>query len=168
MAQKYHKYEKLGTDPVLTLGHGICPQKMESIKVRLIRIAVHLLILYGFYKLGSWIQDVLHLFIPGSVIGMMLLFTLLATGVLKVRWLEAGLQFMVRHLSLFFIPATIGIMNYLDLFQGKGVLLILIVLISTVLVMATSGLMSQWLITKKEKGNTYSAEKPGGRGEERA
>ncbi|MFD2209781.1 CidA/LrgA family protein [Virgibacillus halophilus] len=136
----------------------------------MVRIAVHILLLYGFYQVGNGIQQLFHLFIPGSVIGMVLLFILLATGVLNVRLLEEGLQFMVAHLSLFFIPATIGIMNYLDLFQGKGILLILIVLVSTVMVMATSGLVSQWLVMRKNKRNAHvqTAGELGGRGEERA
>lgn len=119
--------------------------------MNVVRIAVQILLLYGLYLVGDFIQRTLHLFIPGSVIGMVLLFILLVFGVVKVRWLEAGLQFMVRHLALFFIPATIGIMNYFDLFKGKGMLLIAIVLFSTVLVMGSSGLTSQWLVNRREK-----------------
>lgn len=81
---------------------------------------------------------------------MILLFILLSTNLVKVKWIEEGSHFIIKNLTLFFIPATAGILNYLDVFSGKGFLLILIVLISTVLVMAGSGLVSQWIIKRRE------------------
>lgn len=91
-----------------------------------------------------------NLFIPGSVIGMILLFLLLSTNILKVSWIEEGAQVIIRHMILFFIPATVGIINYFGLFSGRGFLLIVIVLISTVLVMVGSGLVGQSLARRME------------------
>ena len=81
---------------------------------------------------------------------MILLFILLITNCMKLSWIEDGTKLFVNHLTLFFIPATVGIVNYLQLFSGKGLLLIIIVLISTGLVMGISGNISQWLVSKKE------------------
>lgn len=81
---------------------------------------------------------------------MIILFLLLAANVIKPDWIEEGARFMVDHLVLFFIPATVGIINFFDLFAGKGFLLIFIVLFSTVLVMSSSGVTSQWLMARKE------------------
>src|SRR5699024_11942833 len=83
------------------------------------------------------------------VISLLLLFILLISNVLKVEWIEEGAQFFVNNLVFFFIPAKVGVMNYFDLFKGKGILLILIVLISTILVMGSSGLVSQSLAKDK-------------------
>lgn len=118
--------------------------------VHFIKIVIQISILYIIYQIGNWIQEALNLFIPGSVIGMILLFLLLCFGILKPSWTEVGAQFMLRHLAFFFIPATVGIMNYLDLFQGKGILLLVIVIVSTLLVMLTSGWVSQLVLTRKE------------------
>ncbi|WP_342748219.1 CidA/LrgA family holin-like protein [Virgibacillus ndiopensis] len=118
--------------------------------LRICKTIIQIAILYGLYIIGSWIQHSLHLFIPGSVIGLILLFILLSTNVVNMKWIEKGAKFFVAHLTLFFIPATVGILNYFDVFSGKGFLLIIIVLISTVLVMGGSGLISQWMIRRKE------------------
>ena len=67
-----------------------------------------------------------------------------------MSWIEDGTRLFVSHLTLFFIPATVGIVNYLQLFTGEGILLIIIVLISTALVMGISGVVSQWFVRKKE------------------
>lgn len=118
--------------------------------MKFIKIVVHIAVLYSFFLIGNVIQEFFHLFIPGSVIGMILLFVMLITNRLNVQWLEEGMQFMIQHLPLFFIPATVGIMSYFNLFAGKGILLILIVLLSTILVMSGSGLVSQYLARGKE------------------
>lgn len=118
--------------------------------LKVIKIIIHIIVLYGIYLIGNWIQVALNLFIPGSVIGMMLLLVFLLTNIIKVTWIEAGAKLIINHLTLFFIPATVGIMNYFSLFKGNGFLLILIVLLSTALVMAVSGVVSQWFIRRKE------------------
>lgn len=107
-------------------------------------------LLYAIYLIGSWIEQTFMLPIPGSVIGMILLFILLLTRGIKDTWIQDGASWMVNHIVLFIIPATVGVMSYFSLFMGKGFLLILIVLLSTIIVLVTTGLASQWIIHKKK------------------
>ncbi|CDQ38133.1 MULTISPECIES: CidA/LrgA family protein [Virgibacillus] len=118
--------------------------------VKLGKIAVHICLLYLIFLLGNWIEHTLGLFIPGSVIGMLILFLLLITNIIQVSWIAEGANFIVKNLAFFFIPVTVGVLNYYQLFSGKGFLLIIIVLISTIFVMAGSGIVSQWLVRRKE------------------
>lgn len=113
-------------------------------------LIIHIIILYIFSLVGTWIKDLFNLSVPGSVVGLLLLFILLMINVIKLEWIEDGAQFLISNLVFFFIPATVGVMNYFDLFKGKGILLILVVLISTILVMGISGLVSQYLVKNKE------------------
>lgn len=115
------------------------------------KIIIHIAILYCIYLIGNWIQATLGLFVPGSVIGMVILFILLSTNLIKLSWVEDGARFIIDNLALFFVPATVGVMNYFDLFAGKGFLLVVIVLFSTLLVMASSGITSQWIMRRKER-----------------
>lgn len=121
--------------------------------MKLLVTLVQIILLFLVYEVGVLIQEYFGLFIPGSVIGLILMFLLLTTGLLKVNWVEEGAKSMNKHLVLFFIPATVGIMNHYELFAGKGIFLIVIVLFSTILVMATAGLVSQWLVRKGDGGN---------------
>lgn len=116
-----------------------------------IRILTHIGILYCFFLLGSWIQATLDLFIPGSIIGMILFFIALKLGWIKVEWVEEGTALLIRHLPLLFLPVTIGIMEYFNLFAGNGIILIFIVLVSTAVVMLTAGKVSNWVAVSKEK-----------------
>src|SRR5690625_512825 len=87
--------------------------------LKLGKICFHIIILYSFYLLGNWIQISLNLFIPGSVIGMILLFILLLIKGVKLTWVEEGATFLINNLALFFIPATVGIIDYFFLIFGK-------------------------------------------------
>lgn len=120
-----------------------------SFLLKVCRVVFHIGILYLFYLFGEWISSALDLFIPGSVIGMLVFFLLLMTNVIKEQWITEGTTLMVDHLAFFFIPVTSGLIIYLDLFVGKGLLLIIIGLFSTILVMGGSGLISQWLYGRK-------------------
>jgi holin-like protein len=124
-------------------------ERLQVIKA--VKIVVQIGILYVLYIIGEWIADIFNLLIPGSVIGMILLLGLLFIRGLKLEWIEEGAGFMVRHLTFFFIPATVGIMQYYDIFAGKGFMLVIIVLISTILVMVVSGLMGQLLWQRKDR-----------------
>lgn len=118
-----------------------------------LKVVLQILILFAVYEIGVMIQQFLHLFIPGSVIGLILMFILLTTGLLPLRFIEVGSMFMNKHLVLFFIPATVGIMNHYELFVGKGILLIFIIMLSTLCVMASAGLISQALARKGEENH---------------
>lgn len=116
----------------------------------ILRASVHIFILYLFYWIGSWIQTTFHLFIPGSVIGMILFFIALIVG-FNPKWIGQGTTLLIRHLPLLFLPATVGAISYLHLFSGWGIILVFIALFSTILVMISSGIVSQQLVVYKDK-----------------
>ncbi|GCF68590.1 holin [Bacillus cereus] len=45
-------------------------------------------VLYVFSLVGTWIQGVFHLSMPGSLIGMLMLFLLLSIRILPLKWFE--------------------------------------------------------------------------------
>lgn len=119
--------------------------------LRIIRIGIQVFILFLVYFAGVSIQNIFKLTIPGSVIGLILMFLLLISGLFKEDYIKIGASFMIRHLVLFFIPATVGIMKYYELFKGKGMLLVVITIFSTMMVMTLSGFVSQKLHQKGER-----------------
>ncbi|WP_035098766.1 CidA/LrgA family protein [Anoxybacillus tepidamans] len=120
---------------------------------RAVVVIVQVAGLYGIYLFGTWLQHLFRLPIPGSIIGMLLLFVLLMTNVVKARWLEAGGQFLLSYLSLLFVPATVGIIDYFSLFRGRGLLSVIVVALSTLAVMATSGALAQWGAQKERSAS---------------
>src|SRR5699024_12157393 len=113
--------------------------------INLLRIIYQIAILFGVFYIGNWIQRFFGLFIPGSVIGLIIMFILLTTGIVNPRFIQDGSSYMVKHFVLFFIPTTVGVINFYHLFVGIGIQLIVITIMSSLLVIITAVDISQYL-----------------------
>lgn len=101
--------------------------------------------------LMSQLAKLAHIPIPGSILGIAVVFILLETGVLKLEWIELGANWLLAELLLFFIPAAVGVMNYFTVLEADGFRILAVVLFSTVLVMAGSGLTATLISSRKER-----------------
>ncbi len=89
-----------------------------------------------------------HIPIPGSIIGMMILFVGLAFNLIKRDWLSIGSSFLLKNLPILFVPATVGVIDYLDLFKGLGLISIIISFVSTMVVLITSAIVSDRMLQR--------------------
>ncbi|MFD2412389.1 CidA/LrgA family holin-like protein [Paenibacillus rhizoplanae] len=118
------------------------------------KIALGLLQVAGltvFSLLVNGLTSLLHIPLPGSIIGMILLFLLLESGVIRLNWVEAGASWLLAELLLFFIPSAIGVMNYSKLLESFGLQVLAVVLVGTFAVMASSGLLTSVIYKVKER-----------------
>jgi len=95
--------------------------------------------------------DALHIKIPGSIIGIFVVFFLLQTKIIPLKWLDLGASWLIAELLLFFVPSAVGIINYKDLLVSDGWRIIIVILIGTVIVMACSGLLAKKISERKGK-----------------
>lgn len=119
-----------------------------------LKIIGQIVLLWVIYYICTWVVKFLHLPIPGSVLGMISLFALLSSGVLKEEWLSAATNPLLKHLSFFFIPIAVELMVWGDLLLQKGYLLFLPLVVSGLVALLTTGGIVQ-LLTKslqKKKG----------------
>lgn len=117
---------------------------------RAFTICLQIGLLYLFFLVGTWLEQWLQLAIPGSVIGLVLLFLCLYFRILPEAFIREGAQWMTKHLILLFIPATVGIMNYFDLLFGKGFSLVVITVVSSLIVLWVSSYVTEKLAVRKE------------------
>lgn len=104
-----------------------------------------------FSMLINTLTPLLHIPIPGSIIGMILLFLLLESGVIRLNWVEVGASWLLAELLLFFIPSAIGVMKYSSLLEADGLQVLAVVLVGTFAVMAGSGLLTGAIYKVKER-----------------
>ena len=114
-------------------------------------IVLQICILYIFSYIGNVIQNFFHLIIPGSIIGLLLLFACLCLKIIPVKWIETGAGFVLSILVLFFIPTTVDIMNYPSLLSFHGALFVLAILVSTIFSIAITGVAGQFFEKKAHK-----------------
>lgn len=96
-----------------------------------------------FYLLGVGISFLMGGFIPGSVVGMVLLFAALALGWIKPRQVENVAQFLIRYMVLFFLPAAVGVMTAWEMISQNAAAIATATLISTVAIIAVVGVVQQ-------------------------
>ncbi|OWA36055.1 holin [Saccharibacillus sp. O16] len=112
--------------------------------------AVQVAALMGFSELMNRLVVWTHLPIPGSILGIFVLFLLLQFRIVKLEWIELGAAWLLAELLLFFIPAAVGVMNYIPLLEQDGIRIFAVVVLSTLIVMISSGLLAGALSKKKE------------------
>lgn len=116
--------------------------------VKVIRIVFQIIILYLFSFIGSWIVQSPSLQFPGSIVGLLLLFVCLYFRIIPVELIKDGAGFLLAFLALFFIPATVGIMDYPELLSWAGLGMVLAIIISTVITIIITGRLCQYLERK--------------------
>ncbi|WP_253958177.1 CidA/LrgA family protein [Metabacillus halosaccharovorans] len=108
-----------------------------------------LLILIAIYTGSNFIVRQTSLPVPGNVLGMILLFLCLTTGIVKLKYIEKAAEFLIKHLSLFFIPYAVGLMTYGKLIQTSGWELLLMIAGSTVIGLVVTSGITQYLSSKE-------------------
>ena len=93
------------------------------------------------YALAAWVDIPL----PGNMLGMVLLFAMLASGVVKPAWIESGATLLLKHLAFFFVPIAVGLMSLADVLRASGWALIVILLTSAAVGIVLAGGTTQWL-----------------------
>jgi holin-like protein len=114
-----------------------------------------LIILLCFQLMGEWLVAILHLIIPGPVLGMVLFFMALFVWPQLRTKVESLSRFMNSHLALFFIPAGVGMMKYYDLFVTYGSAMFLTLILSTATTMAAAAIVFQFLLKKTHRGDAH-------------
>ena len=104
------------------------------------------------------IQRYFPLPIPASVIGLILLFLCLITGVLKISHIQEKSDFLLSNMAFFFIPAGVNVINYLDILRASWLPLLVICLVTMVITFAATALsirLTVQLLHKKEGGRKH-------------
>ena len=124
---------------------------------KIFKIVIQIAIIYAIYQAGNFISSLISniIVIPGNIIGMVILLVLLITNVLKFSIIEETSNFMLKYMSFFFVPITVGIMESYKLIQDSIVQIIIILFISCILVMYVSCKVTDVLISYREKSNDW-------------
>ena len=114
-----------------------------------LRIIKQFGIIVGLWIIGEIIHKLLHLVIPGSIIGMILLLFLMQTGVVKEKDIKEVSDFLLGNLAFFFIPAGVGLITLSAILRDSWWKISVIIILSTIVVTAVTGLIVQRMVEKK-------------------
>lgn len=113
------------------------------------------LIIFGCLFVGEILIFLTHLPLPPSIIGLLLLFGLLQSGLVKLQMVQDLAKTMMDYLAFMVASACISIMQYLDILSGEWVAIVFGTALSTLLVILVTGyshrLVRSYLKTNSKK-----------------
>lgn len=103
----------------------------------------------------SLIAELMEYLIPlpvaASMYGLVLMLVGLMTKIIPLEKVEGAADFLVGILPIMFIPPTVGIMTSVDALKEMLVPLCVISVVSTILIMAVTGRVSQGIIRSGDR-----------------
>ncbi len=114
--------------------------------------------LWVIYWLGNQISAYFELPIPGNVMGMVLLFGLLCSGLVKVEHFAVASGFLLKHISFFFIPIAVGLMNWAALFYQHSLWLTLAIIVSAIAALYAVAFVVEAVSRRKDQWNKSASQ----------
>ncbi len=117
-------------------------------------VLAQLCLIFGICVFSDGVAAVLPFPFPSSVISMLLLLLLLGTKLVKPDQLKESADFLLNHIALFFLPACVSIIQYVDVLFANFWVIVGITLLTTPLVFFVTGHVVQLtirLMRRKER-----------------
>lgn len=111
-----------------------------------------LFFIFLYYFLGEMLSRLIGGFMPGSVLGMILLFLSLLFKVLKPSYVKDAATVITKNMAVFFVPAGVGLMSYWALVSQNLLAITSAIVVSTIAVIATVALLQQRMEKSSKKG----------------
>jgi holin-like protein len=83
----------------------------------ILRAVLGLGLLFGFAALGQGLVTLIRLPLPGSVVGLLLLLAALNLHWVRLEWVDTAADSLLGLFGLLFVPAAVGITEYLGVWQ---------------------------------------------------
>ena len=91
--------------------HATIKHRLYSLYYTLFSYGRGLIILTLCLWVGNIISKIIPIMIPGGIIGLLLLFFLLAFQLIPTCWIKNSCNLFMRYMTVLFIPAAMGIMD---------------------------------------------------------
>lgn len=103
------------------------------------------LLIYLCLIIGNLISTLLPFSLPGSIIGMLILFSMLTIQIIPVEWIQPGCHLLLKNMTMLFIPIGVGIMNYYDKLSQQIIPILLSCIVSTLIIMIIVAYSSHYI-----------------------
>ena len=110
-------------------------------------------IIIAFSMAGELLARVIPLPVPAAIYGFVLLFGALLSGALKPEHIQQTADFLIGNMAVLFVAPAASILAYFGILAPKLIPIITVICVSTFLVFAVAGLLTQWLRRGKEASN---------------
>ena len=101
--------------------------------------------------MGEALHVLIPLPVPASVYGLVIMLIALGTHIIRLEQVKEAAEFLIEIMPVMFIPAGVGLMVSWGVLKPMLLPVSIITIGSLFTVIATTGLISQWIIRKGQK-----------------
>ena len=109
-------------------------------------------IILGISFIGELCKIVIPIAIPASIYGLVLMLLILKLGILKLEQVKETANFLIEIMPIMFIPAAVGLLESWGILKGIWFPMIVTTVITTIIVIAVTGRITQFIIRSRKKG----------------
>ena len=109
---------------------------------KIFNFLIGLLLIFAVLYFCQIFLQLLKINFPPTILGIMVLFFLLKSKIIKEELVEDFCQFILKYMILFFIPIFVGTMNYYDIISQNLLAILATLFVTTTLVIVTVGLFT--------------------------
>lgn len=107
--------------------------------------------------IGEILKEIIPFPVPASIYGMIIMFACLRSGIIKEEQVCGTGDFLIEIMPVMFIPAAAGLMDSWDILKPVLLPVSVITVVSTVIVMAVSGKVTQFVLKHNTGMENYNA-----------
>ena len=115
------------------------------------RMLYQFLIIVVISFIGEMLNHFIPLPIPASIYGIVILFAALKMEWVKSQHIAEVCRFLILIMPVLFIPSAVGLIKSWDLISANLLQYVVILMVSTVVVMTTSAIATQWVIKHNKR-----------------
>lgn len=124
-----------------------------SLKEKLLKLVYCLIsftLIFGALLAGNAFQSLIDTSIPGSIFGMLILFSAMVLGIIPPHWVQPGASLFIRFMVLLFVPISVGLMEHLDMLIANALPILASAVGGTLIVLVLLALFLDRLLTRGE------------------
>lgn len=99
--------------------------------------------------ISELMKHIIPLPIPANIYGLILMFLVLFTGLIKVEQVKEVSDFLIELMPIMFIPPAVAVMEHYRIFEGFYVQSVVTIILSTIIIMTVTALTVDTVIRLK-------------------
>ena len=108
-------------------------------------------IILGVSFIGEVLKYFIHLPIPASIYGLVIMLLLLTTKIVSIEQVKDTGSYLIEIMPVMFIPAAVGLITVWNELKALWLPLCVITVATTVIVMAVAGRVTQFIIRMEKR-----------------
>lgn len=101
-------------------------------------------ILFGFYYISLFIVRITHIVFPPAVLGLILFAVSLLCGIVKEKWVESSVNFILKYMAMLFVPFLVGLTEYKNLIMHNIFAIFFVIFVATTVTIVVTGFFAEY------------------------